>query len=212
MAQDIKRPSEIRDALVHRVIAGISGSHNASDMYHEAYSALLGVNRTDGRCLDIVQRSGPLTAGRLADLAGLTTGAATFAIDRLEKAGYVHRRRDTADRRRVFVEMTDLAKRLGELVHRERDAVSGPMMEGLAEGELATIARFLESREIINRRLAVLLQMHVPTPGAGTGERVQHARDYARDARPVAHELLAGVTSLGAAVPARPQRSLKHGR
>lgn len=46
---------------------------------------------------------GKVTAGRLADLTGLTTGAITHILDRLEKRGIVERVRDTEDRRRVFV-------------------------------------------------------------------------------------------------------------
>jgi DNA-binding MarR family transcriptional regulator len=66
----------------------------------------LGVNRTDLNCLDIIQRVGSLTAGELATQSGLTTGAVTAVVDRLERAGYVRRVRDDEDRRRVMVEVT----------------------------------------------------------------------------------------------------------
>ena len=49
---------------------------------------------------------GPLTAGRLAELTGLTTAAITTVLDRLERAGYARRVHDAADRRRVIVELT----------------------------------------------------------------------------------------------------------
>jgi DNA-binding MarR family transcriptional regulator len=66
----------------------------------------LGVNRTDLNCLDIIQRTGSMTAGELAVQSGLTTGAVTAVVDRLEEAGYVRRVRDDVDRRRVMVEVT----------------------------------------------------------------------------------------------------------
>jgi DNA-binding MarR family transcriptional regulator len=66
----------------------------------------LGVNRTDLNCLDIIQRVGSVTAGQLAAESGLTTGAVTAVLDRLERAGYVRRVRDDVDRRRVMVEVT----------------------------------------------------------------------------------------------------------
>ena len=44
-----------------------------------------------------------MTAGRLAELTGLTTGAITGVVDRLEKAGFVRRERDESDRRKVFI-------------------------------------------------------------------------------------------------------------
>jgi DNA-binding MarR family transcriptional regulator len=64
----------------------------------------IGVNATDMQCLNILDYEGPVPAGRLAELTGLTTGAITAAIDRLERSGYVHRVRDSHDRRRVLIQ------------------------------------------------------------------------------------------------------------
>ncbi len=58
---------------------------------------------TDHKCAEILLRSGPLTAGDLAQRTGLTTGAITGVIDRLEKAGFVRRGKDPGDRRRVII-------------------------------------------------------------------------------------------------------------
>lgn len=82
----------------------------------------IGVNATDFQCLDVVHRAGSLTAGELAAEAGLTTGAVTAVIDRLERAGYARRVRDADDRRRVRVEVTS---RLAE----RAEAIWGPMTE-----------------------------------------------------------------------------------
>jgi hypothetical protein len=68
----------------------------------------LGINRTDGRCLDIVENQGPLTAGELAELSGLTTAAVTSVLDRLEQAGYARRVRSEPGQRQVMVELTPL--------------------------------------------------------------------------------------------------------
>jgi DNA-binding MarR family transcriptional regulator len=65
----------------------------------------VGLNSTDLECLDLLFLAGGITAGRLAEHTGLTTGATTAVIDRLERAGFVRRRRDPEDRRRVFVEV-----------------------------------------------------------------------------------------------------------
>lgn len=72
-------------------------------MFHQLISEKLGLNATDHKCLDYLNQSGPVTAGQLAELTGLTTGAVTSVIDRLEKAGYVIRDKDPNDRRRVVV-------------------------------------------------------------------------------------------------------------
>lgn len=61
------------------------------------------LNHTDMECLDILTMTGPITAGRLAEVTGLTTGAITGLVDRLEERGYVHRSKDPRDRRRVII-------------------------------------------------------------------------------------------------------------
>ena len=72
--------------------------------FHQAVAKYLGLNITDHKCLDIVLGQGRATAGQLAELTGLTTGAITNVINRLEKAGFVRRAKDPNDRRIVYVE------------------------------------------------------------------------------------------------------------
>jgi DNA-binding MarR family transcriptional regulator len=74
------------------------------DTEGQAAAALIGINQTDLICLNALFRQGAMTAGQLANTIGLTTGATTTAIDRLERAGYVRRQPDLSDRRRVLVE------------------------------------------------------------------------------------------------------------
>ena len=72
---------------------------------HQAIAQGIGLNATDTKCLDLIgsEPDGMVTAGRLSDLTGLTTGAITHIVDRLERRGFVERVRDTGDRRRLFV-------------------------------------------------------------------------------------------------------------
>ena len=63
----------------------------------------VGINPTDIGALCLLLLHGPAPAGRLADLTGLTTGAVTGVIDRLEAGGFVRRELDPADRRKVIV-------------------------------------------------------------------------------------------------------------
>jgi len=74
------------------------------DTEGQAAAALIGINQTDLICLNALFRQGAMTAGQLAATIGLISGATTTAIDRLERAGYVHRQPDPSDRRRVLVE------------------------------------------------------------------------------------------------------------
>jgi DNA-binding MarR family transcriptional regulator len=82
-------------------------------MFHNAVAELLGLNVTDHKCLDYVLRMGPITAGQMSKLTGLTTGAITGVIDRLEKAGFVRRQPDPKDRRKVVI--APLPDRLPEM-------------------------------------------------------------------------------------------------
>ena len=80
-------------------------NQNRSGLFDEIANAHLGINQTDNRCLDVLTRLGPITAGELAREAGLTTGGVTSVVDRLERAGYARRVRDQEDRRRVVIEV-----------------------------------------------------------------------------------------------------------
>lgn len=72
-------------------------------VFHHAVSRRLGLNAGDHKYADILMRSGPMTAGRLSEITGLTSGAITGIVDRLARAGWVKREPDPDDRRRVIV-------------------------------------------------------------------------------------------------------------
>ncbi|MGN6675627.1 MAG: MarR family winged helix-turn-helix transcriptional regulator [Thermomicrobiales bacterium] len=71
--------------------------------FFQAIADQLGLDVSAVQCSNLLDLLGPLTAGQLAELTGLTTGAITAVVDRLERAGYVARERDPHDRRRVIV-------------------------------------------------------------------------------------------------------------
>jgi DNA-binding MarR family transcriptional regulator len=97
---------ESKDEVIGRLIDEMRAHDTANRAFDAVAFAKLGLNNTDGRCLDIIEREGPVTAGRLAQLSGLTTAAVTAVLDRLERAGYARRVRDEDDRRRITVELT----------------------------------------------------------------------------------------------------------
>lgn len=87
-----------------RLAGALGGLHS------ETVARRLGLHPSDLECLDVIHLNGLATAGELARASGLTTGAITGVIDRLERAGYVRRERDPADRRRVLVRPTSAAR------------------------------------------------------------------------------------------------------
>src|SRR5690348_11064826 len=73
--------------------------------FFRAAAGWIGMAVTDIQVIDILDRTGPATAGQLADLTGLTTGSITGMLNRLEEAGLVRRERDPNDGRRVIVQL-----------------------------------------------------------------------------------------------------------
>ena len=72
-------------------------------IFGQTVADTVGISGSDLECLDFLNLEGRVTAGRLAEVTGLTTGAITGVVDRLEKAGMVRRERDPDDRRKVFI-------------------------------------------------------------------------------------------------------------
>jgi DNA-binding MarR family transcriptional regulator len=111
--------------------------------FDEAIAEHLGLNATDLRCLELVIADPGLTPSRLAELAGVTTGAVTGVVDRLERAGYVTRRPDPADRRSVTI--VPVPERAAEVVEAVRPLVAAVdgLLEAHTAAERAAIGRFL---------------------------------------------------------------------
>jgi DNA-binding MarR family transcriptional regulator len=115
----------------------------ALDVFDDAVANKLGLNRTDFRCVDILDQYQPMTAGALAQATRLTSGAITFVLDRLERAGFVRRVRDEADRRRVLVELVPAAQRQAARLHQPMVRDARAAMAKYTADELAVICDFL---------------------------------------------------------------------
>ena len=95
-----------REEIIQAISENFREMSTETIMFHQAVADVLGLHITDHKCLDLIYHFGAMPAGRLAELTGLTTGAVTGIIDRLEEAGYVRRTNDPKDRRRTIVEPT----------------------------------------------------------------------------------------------------------
>ena len=170
------------------MIEALRISQSATDLLDERFADLAGINRTDARCLDIVQRLGRITAGELAAQAGLTTGAVTVVIDRMEQAGYLHRTRSETDRRKVHLDLTDRAHQLARLVYGQIKAAGEVGMRQMSVAEMALVTRFLRCNSYIQQKLAGIL-LETRSRGAATdpldlamafASTVQHHTDAIR--------------------------------
>jgi DNA-binding MarR family transcriptional regulator len=113
-------------------------------LHNHAVADFMGLHATDQECIDLLDWTGPITAGEIGAHLGLSSGAVTGLVDRLEAGGWVRRERDPRDRRRVFVhlspargdELWELYRPLAEAIDAYRDS--------LAARDLRVVVEFLE--------------------------------------------------------------------
>jgi DNA-binding MarR family transcriptional regulator len=145
-----KVPEELTREL--RQFTGLAAS------FFRVAAAQLGMTVTDLQVIDILESNGPSTAGQLADLTGLTTGAITGMLNRLEEAGFVRRERDPNDGRRVIVRL-----------ERGKDEMHGRIFESLGRAwdelasdyndeQIAFLLEFLKRSNAMSRKEIIRLQ------------------------------------------------------
>jgi DNA-binding MarR family transcriptional regulator len=145
---------QVFDELIHEV----RRSQEATQRFDAAVAEAAGVNLTDMRCLEVLGLEGPVTAGRLAEATGLTSGAMTTALDRLERSGYARRVRDTTDRRRVLVEITPLALEGAARFYGEQMAHSEQLFARYTTPQLELLLDFVRDGRELNERAAAKLE------------------------------------------------------
>ncbi|HWD73815.1 MAG TPA: MarR family transcriptional regulator [Solirubrobacteraceae bacterium] len=161
--------------IFEQLLTEVRGSQNATARFDQAVADAAGLNRTDMRIIDVLDREGAVTAGRLADVTGLSSGAMTTALDRLERSGHARRVRDAGDRRRVLVELTEAAQATNDF-YSEHAAYAERLYQRHSLEQLELLLSFVrESREFNERRAAELeeasrgrsRQRRHGTPGGG---------------------------------------------
>jgi DNA-binding MarR family transcriptional regulator len=154
--------SSRKQQLLAELTNEVRMSQNATDRFDQAVADALGINRTDMRCTDILEREGAVTAGYLAEATGLTTGT---VIDRLEQRGFARRVRDPHDRRRVLVELTDQARENGRAFYSEHARYAQRLVRRYTEDELQLLLGFVRGgRELNERRAAEIEQATAGRP------------------------------------------------
>jgi DNA-binding MarR family transcriptional regulator len=153
-----KKPSqEGKQALVGRLMPAMRRSSAAGVLHGQAIARKVGVNSSDLECLDLILLNGPSTAGEIARRTGLTSGAVTGLIDRLERLSLVERMADANDRRKVLVRVReDKIGPIGALFSPLEKSI-GAILAGYSRAELATLLDFFErSGEVLLTRVAEL--------------------------------------------------------
>ena len=156
--------NEAREELLQEVSREVAEFQSAADLVDEAASARLGINRTDLRCLGLLFVRGPLTAGQLAQASGLSPGATTTALDRLERAGYARRVRYPSDRRGILVELTPEARRLIDEIYGPIGRAGLARLSSYTDEELVLLRDFLREGRALQVEHAALIRAGQAAP------------------------------------------------
>lgn len=140
-----EQPTEQQENLT----LSMRGLGTRTVLYQQSVAASLGLYNNDFLSIDILHEKGPVTAGELSKLTGLTTGSVTALIDRLEKNGFVRRQHDPHDRRKVIIvplyENKEEVSNTYLLLH----AAMVKLASSYSDEELELINQFLRKASIV---------------------------------------------------------------
>ncbi len=135
--------SKARAALLQDLEEAMRRSSAQGVLFGQTVANVAGISGSDLECLDFLNLEGRVTAGRLAEVTGLTTGAITGVVDRLERAGLVRRERDASDRRKVFIAtVPENVAKVGKFyAHMQRAMLKE--WDSFSDAELRLLLRFM---------------------------------------------------------------------
>lgn len=156
-----KKPARAsRMALLAALDREIRQASARGVLFSESVARRLGITPTDLECIDIVGVDGRVTAGELARATGLTTGAITGVIDRLEQRGFARRERDPGDRRKVYVRILPKALRQAGRHYASLGEAMARLMSRYSDDDLALMNRFFAAaREVMATETETLAAM-----------------------------------------------------
>ena len=147
-----------RNKLIDEIVGRLARRHStAVVLFHHAVAEHLGLGPTDHKCLDLLRDRGAMTGSELAAITGLTTGAITGVVARLERAGYVRREPDAHDGRKQILHLALQRSPIHDIVNPLREAVA-TMLQSFDAHQLTAIAEFMERFPDLAYRHAALLR------------------------------------------------------
>jgi DNA-binding MarR family transcriptional regulator len=161
-----------RETALDAIVRALRKIDFHGEVFGQTIAVRLGLSESDIKALEVLVDGDPVTAGRLAELLNLSTGAVTRVVDRLEQAGYVRRTTDAADRRRVVVQVVP-----------ERLSAIREALEPLGDAHAVVVAAYTDDQlELINDFLTkmadaerVRAEAVRETPGSIAAEGVHSA-------------------------------------
>ncbi len=152
------RRSSRRDELIAALQQSVRRFGGEVGRYEAAAADRLGLHASDLRCLEFIEARGPTTLRHLSDVSGLAPGALHGAVERLERAGYVHRASDPNDRRQVVIRTLPGATGRVEALHQPLLPRTDPVWDRYTDDDLALILDFADRAQPVVQEGAAWLR------------------------------------------------------
>lgn len=150
----LSRGKSQRNALIGALDWALRDLSTSAVVSATATAQQVGMGPNDLKCAELLVRKGSMTAGQLAEASGLTTGAITGVVDRLEKAGWARREPDAKDRRRVFIHPGPRDTQALAGLYDTYVAAMGELLSKYTLIELELILDFVRKLSAINYQVA----------------------------------------------------------
>ena len=132
-------------------------------LFHQQVAERLGLTATEFKCFRLLEQLGPLSMTALARETGLQIGTVSGLVDKLEAAGFVGRRRDAIDKRRLVLVAHPNASARADLLYREQGEAMATLLETYGERDFDLLMTFLaDVGEVLARSQRALLRSPVP--------------------------------------------------
>ncbi|MDP1421614.1 MarR family transcriptional regulator [Peribacillus simplex] len=136
--------NRVNAALLESLTQRLQRYGMRSVLFQQNMAQKIGVSHTDLKSAEILNETGPITAGELSKITGLSTGSVTALINRLEKSGYVKRERDQLDGRRVMIVPIPERQEQIKLHYQSLSVATKDLCSAYNEQELILINQFVE--------------------------------------------------------------------
>jgi DNA-binding MarR family transcriptional regulator len=146
-----------KQELAGEIVGRLARRHStAVVLFHHAVAERLGLGPTDHKCLDLLRERGAMAGTDLSAITGLTSGAITGVVARLERAGYLRREPDPHDGRKQILRLALERSHIQDVIDPLREDVAA-LLDNFDTHQLAAIAEFLaRTTDLIYRHAALL--------------------------------------------------------
>ena len=129
---------------IHAFAVALTRVAEADRRLRAAAADDVGLTLADFDTVRYLAEQGPVPAGRIAEAMGITSGAVTGLVDRLERAGWVERARHEIDRRQVVVQLAPTRRELVDADRALRDRLLGEALADFDDAAVSETAALLD--------------------------------------------------------------------